>query len=46
MKTEEEIRTKLKWLIEKLDEPENQSEKQQIKLWSQIDFIRWLGVTP
>lgn len=44
MKTENEIKERLKWLIQALDDPENQCEKMQIKLWTQIDFIKWLGV--
>ena len=44
MKTEQEIRERLNWLIEAVDEDENQNDKAQCKLWAQIDFIRWLGV--
>ena len=44
MKTEEEIKDKLQWLIKALDDEDNQGELQQTKLWAQIDFIRWLGV--
>lgn len=45
MKTEQEIRERLNWLIKALDDEENQNEIQQAKLWSQIDFIKWLGIT-
>ena len=44
MKTEKEIKERLKWLIKALDDPDNQTEIQQIKLYAQIDFIRWLGI--
>ena len=44
MKTEEEIKDKLQWLIKALDDEDNQGEIQQTNLWAQIDFIRWLGV--
>lgn len=42
MRTEEEIKNKLKWLLNAVDDVENQNEIIQAKLWSQIDFIRWL----
>ena len=42
MRTEEEIKSKLKWLLRAVDEEENQSEVMQVKLWQQIDFIKWL----
>lgn len=45
MKTEQEIKTKLEWLIKALDDPENQTMLQQCKLYAQIDLIKWLGVT-
>lgn len=45
MKTEAEIKAKLQWLIKALDEEENQSDITQTKLYAQIDFIRWLGVS-
>ena len=44
MKTEKEIKERLQWLIKALDDPDNQTEKQQIKLYAQIDLIKWLGV--
>lgn len=44
MKTEEEIKAKLKWLIKAIDDIENQDDITQCKLWAQIDIIRWLGV--
>ena len=44
MKTEKEIKERLQWLINALDDPDNQTEKQQIKLYAQIDFIKWLEV--
>lgn len=44
MKTEEEIKQRLKWLIKALDDPDNQTEIQQAKLYAQIDLIMWLGV--
>lgn len=44
MKTENEIRERLNWLLKALDDEENQNEIQQIKIWTQIDFIKWLGV--
>ncbi|MBQ1988283.1 MAG: hypothetical protein II234_00065 [Clostridia bacterium] len=46
MKTEEQIKERLKWLINALDDEDNQTECQQVKLWAQIDFIKWLGVSP
>ena len=42
MKTEQEIKERLQWLIQQLDEPECQSEVQQAKIYAQIDFARWL----
>ena len=45
MKTENEIRERLNWLLKALDDEENQNEMQQAKLWAMIDFIKWLGVT-
>ena len=44
MKSEKEIKERLDWLIKALDDPDNQTEIQQIKLYTQIDFIKWLGV--
>ena len=44
MKSEQEIRTRLEWLLKAIDDPENQSEMMQSKLFAQIDFIKWLGV--
>lgn len=44
MKTEKEIKERLDWLIKALDDPDNQTEIQKVKLHAQIDFIRWLGV--
>ena len=44
MRTEQEIREKLEWLIKALDEEENQTTFQQCKIYAQIDLIRWLGV--
>lgn len=44
MKTENEIRERLNWLLKALDDKENQNEIQQVKIWAQIDFIKWLGV--
>ena len=40
MRTSEEIRAKLKWLLEAVDKEDD--EVVQIKLWQQIDFIKWL----
>jgi hypothetical protein len=42
MRTEEEIKERLQWLLQALDDEENQHEITQAKLWSQIDFIKWL----
>ena len=42
MRSEDEIKSRLQWLITALDEPENQSEIMQVKLYAQIDFIKWL----
>lgn len=42
MRTEDEIKSRLQWLIAALDEAENQSEIMQVKLYAQIDFIKWL----
>ena len=42
MKTEKEIREKLEWLLKAVDDEDNQSENQQIKLWTQIDFCNWI----
>lgn len=44
MKTEKEIKERLKWLLQALDDPDNQTENQQIKLYAQIDLIKWLEV--
>ena len=45
MKTETEIRERLNWLLNALDDKDNQTQAQQIKFWAQIDFIKWLGVS-
>lgn len=42
MRSEDEIRERLQWLIAVLDESENQSEIMQVKLYAQIDFIKWV----
>lgn len=45
MKTEEEIREKLEWLINATYDKDNDSDLAKAKLYAQIDFIKWLGVT-
>lgn len=42
MKSIEELNKKLEWLLKAVDDEENQSEIQQIKLWTQIDLINWI----
>lgn len=42
MRTEKEIKEKLQWLLKAIDDEENQSDLMQVKLWAQIDFIKWL----
>ena len=42
MKTKEEIQKRLDWLIKALDDKDNQTETQQIKLYAQIDLIHWM----
>lgn len=44
MKNPEEIKERLQWLLKAVDEPENQNLTQQVKLYAQIDFIKWLEV--
>jgi hypothetical protein len=44
MRTDKELQEMKEWLIKALDEPENQDEKQQIKLYAKLDLLRWLGV--
>ena len=46
MRTEEEMKEKLQWLIKAVDDEENQTELMQAKLYAQIDIFRWLGVKP
>lgn len=45
MRSEEEIKEKLQWLLQAVDDEENQSEIAQVQLWTQIDFIKWLEDT-
>ena len=42
MRSEDEIKSRLQWLISALDELENQSEIMQVKLYAQIDLIKWI----
>lgn len=42
MKSIEELNKKLEWLLKSVDDEENQSEIQQVKLWAQIDLLRWI----
>lgn len=42
MKSIEELNKKLEWLLKAVDDEENQSEIQQVKLWTQIDLINWI----
>ena len=42
MRTEQEIKDRLKWLLKAVDDEENQNEITQSQLWQQIDFIKWL----
>lgn len=44
MRTDKELQEMKEWLIKALDDPENQDEKQQIKLYAKLDLLRWLGV--
>lgn len=40
MKTEQELKDKLEWLLKAVDDEENQQEVIQIKLYAQIDLLR------
>lgn len=40
MKTEQELKDKLEWLLKAVDDEENQQEVVQIKLYAQIDLLR------
>ena len=42
MKSIEKLNKKLEWLLKAIDDEENQSEIQQVKLWAQIDLLRWI----
>ena len=42
MKTIEEIEKKKEWIIKALDDSDNQTEAQQIKLYAQLDLINWI----
>lgn len=42
MKTIEEIEKKKEWIIKALDDKDNQTEAQQIKLYAQLDLINWI----
>ena len=43
MKTEEEIKNRLSWLLKTaLDDEENKDPITQAQLWQQVDFIKWL----
>ena len=42
MRTQEEIKSRLQWLLKAVDDEENQNEITQAQLWQQIDFIKWL----
>lgn len=42
MKSEQEIKDRLKWLLKAVDDEENKAEISQIKLWEQIELIKWL----
>lgn len=44
MKTEKEIKERLNWLVKALDDSDNQTEIQKVKLHAQIDLIKWLEV--
>lgn len=42
MKTIEEIEKKKEWIIKALDDSDNQTEAQQIKLYAKLDLINWI----
>lgn len=42
MKTEDEIKKRLEWAIKALDDEDNASEIEQIKLWQWIDALNWV----
>ena len=42
MRTEQEIKDRLQWLLKAVDDEENQNEIVHAQLWQQVDFIRWL----
>ena len=42
MKTIEEIEQRKEWIIKALDDSDNQTETQQIKLYAQLDLINWV----
>ena len=41
-RTNEEIYKRYNWLLNAVEEEENQDDITQAKLWSQIDLILWL----
>lgn len=42
MKTENEVKERLEWAIKALDDEDNASELDQIKLWQWIDALSWV----
>ena len=42
MKSIEEIEAKKEWILKALNDDDNQTEAQQIKLWAQLDLINWI----
>ncbi len=42
MKTIEEIEQKKEWIVKALDDSDNQTEAQQLKLYAQLDLINWI----
>lgn len=42
MRTEDEIKKRLEWTTKALDDEDNASEIEQIKLWQWIDALNWV----
>ena len=42
MKTEQEIKDRIEWCYKALNDPDNDTEIQQIKLYTQINVLEWV----
>lgn len=42
MKTETEIKKRLEWILKAIDDEDNQSEIQQIKLYAELNLLKWI----